>query len=376
MTRPGSSSRKYSGRTLKVLWGRAAGRCAVAECRIELVVDDSDHDPVVIIGDIAHVEASSDAGPRSNRNRAVGSRDEYGNLILLCKNCHAKMDGQPKKFSLAEIQTIKADHESWVRASLPERGLSRTAWTIILLEGNHPIDPEQAISAIRPDFPASGPNIIKAFPDNETWQGVHDRIALSVQRILDGSDSFSRRFSIFPLAPVSACVAMGFRLTDRPRVKLFQYHRNAQTWAWGNSRKDVCQVKVVGLQRKVNRKRGELIICIELSAKIEQVQLRGVGRDLIGKIRLRLRNPSTAWLRAEVQLDVFGEKIHKMFASILRRYPQARIWHLFVAAPAPAAVKIGQALNPSMTPQVQLYEFMRSAIPPYIPSIRLGGVRR
>ena len=40
--------------------GIRAGRCAFSECRKELFVDDSDIDPIVIIGDIAHVEASSD----------------------------------------------------------------------------------------------------------------------------------------------------------------------------------------------------------------------------------------------------------------------------------------------------------------------------
>src|SRR3972149_2165315 len=88
------STRHYSNRTLKILWGRAAGRCAVPECRAELLVDATDHAPIVVIGDIAHIEASSDRGPRANRRISPKERDSYENLILLCKNCHAKFDAQ------------------------------------------------------------------------------------------------------------------------------------------------------------------------------------------------------------------------------------------------------------------------------------------
>lgn len=86
-----SSSRSYSDRTLKILWGRAAGRCALPNCRIELLADATDHDPIVVIGDIAHIEASGSGGPRGNVSSDLKSRDEYENLILLCKNCHARL---------------------------------------------------------------------------------------------------------------------------------------------------------------------------------------------------------------------------------------------------------------------------------------------
>jgi len=66
-----SSPRSYSDRTLKILWGRAAGRCAVPNCRIEVLVDATDHDPIVVIGDIAHIEGSSSAG------KSLGSDLKY-----------------------------------------------------------------------------------------------------------------------------------------------------------------------------------------------------------------------------------------------------------------------------------------------------------
>lgn len=373
MARPRVSSRRYSDRTLKILWGRAAGRCAMPECRIEVLLDDSDHDPIIVIGDVAHVEASSDAGPRGNQGGTILGRDEYDNLVLLCKNCHAKIDGQKTKFTVSKIQSIKAAHEAWVRSSLPERGLNRTGWTVVLLQGEHPIDLAQAACALEPDFTEGDPRTIEVSRSRENWPELHDRIASSVRAVLDQRDMFSRRFAVFPLAPVSACIALGYHLTDRPRVKLFQYHRHASSWVWGPGGAGASDASVVGMPSVVNRKRGELIVCFAVSAAIDQAHYPSLKSNALGTIRLHLPIPSTRWLRSEAQLDALGARAQDMLESALRQYPNATCWHLLAAVPAPAAVKIGQAMNPSMTPPVQLYEFTRSATPAYARSIRLDG---
>jgi hypothetical protein len=132
-------SRSYTDRTLKLLWGRAAGRCSIAECRVELIVDATEYDSIAIIGEIAHGAASSDAGPRPSPEMSNKQRNDYDNLILLCQNCHARFDKQRNTYSEVRWKEIKASHEAWVRASLPERGRSRTGWIVFALQGDHPV---------------------------------------------------------------------------------------------------------------------------------------------------------------------------------------------------------------------------------------------
>ena len=368
-----SSARRYTARTLKVLWGRSAGRCAMPECRSELFVDDSEYDPIGIIGDIAHVEAVSDTGPRCNPVREIGNRDEYDNLILLCKNCHARIDGQKRKFTLDALRQIKADHENWVRCQLPERGLSHTAWTVVLLQGAHPIDAQHAITALRPDYHENSPHLIEICRDRADWQQMSKHISTSVHALIGRRDPFNKRFAIFPLAPISACITLGYCLTDRPRVKLFQYQRHAQSWDWDDSRHSDPKLTILGLPDKTIRKRGEVVICFEISAKIQRSHREAVGRNIIGQVCLQVPRPSTAWLRSSAQLDAIGEITHEMFESIQHRFPNATCCHLLVATPASVAVRIGQAMNPTMIPPVQLYEFNRSSVPAYTKGISLGG---
>ena len=367
------SARSYNGRTLKMLWGRSAGRCATPECRIQLFVDATDHDPMVIIGDIAHIHASSSKGPRATAAVTRRKLDEYDNLILLCKNCHFRIDQQKRTNTVEMIKRLKEDHEAWVRESLPERGQNTIGWDAVVLQGQHPIDNRPFVSAISPDFLKDRPTIIEANPRVKSWDDNYKDILRETTRLLSMGDHYDLRFAIFPLAPVSACVALGFCLTDRPRVRLFQYHRHAQSWKWIAPRNSENIVDVVGLPARVNRKRGEVVVCFELSAQIQRGHINSFARNAIGAIYLRLAYPSTSWLHSINQLEELGRIAHDTFECIQNRFPNATCWHLFLATPAPAAVKIGQAMNPSMTPPVQLYEFNRCATPTYVPSIRLEG---
>jgi hypothetical protein len=195
------------------------------DCRIELIADATEYDPIVIIGEIAHVVAASDGGPRADADLSITDRNDYENLILLCQNCHARIDGQPGAYSVARLKEIKEVHEAWVRSSLPERGRSRTGWRALGLEGDHPVDLSTAEAALAPDFIAEAPEHLRVALDGPDWQEVDRAIGARVTEILQGGDIFDFRLAVFALAPVSACVSLGYHLTNRPHVRLFQYHR-------------------------------------------------------------------------------------------------------------------------------------------------------
>ena len=211
------STRNYSARTLKILWGRAAGRCAVPDCRVELLADETDYDPIVVIGDIAHMSAASDDGPRADPQLTRKERDEYDNLILLCKNCHARIDGQKYANPIAVLTKLKADHEAWVRAALPERGKSTRGWQPVILQGDHPIDVAEALQALSPDFTSTDPTVITC-PYATDWSTKLSEFRGVIEELKGGGDLFEKRYAIFALAPVSACIAVGYLFTNRPHI--------------------------------------------------------------------------------------------------------------------------------------------------------------
>jgi hypothetical protein len=375
MTKTAKPSRKtkrhYSDRTLKLLWGRAAGRCAMPECRLEVFADAIDYDPIVVFGDIAHVAAAGDEGPRANTELDTTQRNDYDNLILLCKNCHSKIDGQPGYNTVERLKDIKQAHESWVRASLPERGRSTTGWAALVLRGDHPVDLATLTEAVSPDFIVGAPQVLQVPTDATDWQAVDRTIATKARELLSGDDVFDRRLAVFPLAPISACISLGYHLTSRPHVRLFQHHRDARTWSWPRVVRPAQDIIISGLDANSSQEATATFI-FHYSAVITDDALTEAGAPLGYRVDFRVPEPNTGWLRHPGQMTWAAQDARNAFERTMKLLPNAKTWHLFYAGPAPLAVAIGQQLNPTMYPAVQLYEYRHKEVPRYKPSIRLG----
>lgn len=116
----------FSAKTLKMLWGRAAARCSMPDCRIHLVEDASLTDDEALIGENCHIVGSSSDGPRGKVDLAADRRDLYGNLILLCRNHHRLIDQKDNEYSVDVLHEIKRNHEAWVLEKLqPNEDLQR-----------------------------------------------------------------------------------------------------------------------------------------------------------------------------------------------------------------------------------------------------------
>lgn len=109
-------------KTQKMLWGRAAARCAFPECRRHLVEDVSETDDPTLVGENCHIVAEKDDGPRGDPDMSIEDRNRYGNLILLCNIHHKIIDDQEKVWAIEKLKELKLAHETWVEQSL---GLDR-----------------------------------------------------------------------------------------------------------------------------------------------------------------------------------------------------------------------------------------------------------
>jgi hypothetical protein len=114
-------------RTRKILWTRAANRCAICRCKLTKDPRHSD-DREALLGAECHIIARRKGGPRSG---AIKPRevDEYRNLILLCPTHHKEVDDQPSEYTIEVLREIKRKHEEWVDETLEWRaGLPDSLW--------------------------------------------------------------------------------------------------------------------------------------------------------------------------------------------------------------------------------------------------------
>lgn len=118
--------RSYADRDLNLLWGLSAGRCNFPGCRTECIQVGNSKDDNAIIGDIAHIEAFSNDGPRANPNLTPKQRNQYDNLILLCATHHRLVDQQPNTYTAEELRKWKSEHEKWVLETFRSQTLNVT----------------------------------------------------------------------------------------------------------------------------------------------------------------------------------------------------------------------------------------------------------
>lgn len=101
-------ARNYSDLTLKQLFLMSGHYCAFPDCP-SAIVEFTENGPVVL-GEIAHIEGSSNKGPRPNPSLDASMRDVYPNLIVLCAHHHNLVD---KLDSAYPVETLR----EWKRAA-------------------------------------------------------------------------------------------------------------------------------------------------------------------------------------------------------------------------------------------------------------------
>lgn len=107
---------------IKLLYGGAAERCSFPGCR-EVLVVKSETGKKRQIGEMAHIVAYSDSGPRADSSYPREKKNKYENLILLCGTHHNVIDALPDKYTVDCLRKMKKNHEDWVTNSLGRRAV-------------------------------------------------------------------------------------------------------------------------------------------------------------------------------------------------------------------------------------------------------------
>lgn len=92
---------------IRKLWGRAGGRCSI--CDRDLTDGGAEK---------AHMVARRLKGARGDAPLPPNQRDRYENLILLCPNCHTRVDQvEPELWPVERLEKAKAAHEERIRSA-------------------------------------------------------------------------------------------------------------------------------------------------------------------------------------------------------------------------------------------------------------------
>lgn len=94
--------------TQKRLFAASAGYCQNPSCSNPLFSDERGKS--IHIAEMAHVYAASDNGPRGDSAMTEEARGSFENLIVLCANCHTRVDKAPEAFPDTMMHEWKLQH--------------------------------------------------------------------------------------------------------------------------------------------------------------------------------------------------------------------------------------------------------------------------
>jgi hypothetical protein len=95
-----------SEKTIKRLYAVSGNLCAFPRCSVPLVESIG-----TITGEICHIRAQNEGGPRFDRVQTDEQRNEFANLVLLCRRHHKMVDSEPDVYSVEALEEIKSIRE-------------------------------------------------------------------------------------------------------------------------------------------------------------------------------------------------------------------------------------------------------------------------
>lgn len=99
--------------TQRRLFAASAGYCQNPGCANELFIEAEGE--AFHIAEMAHVFAANDTGPRANPQLTKAERGAFENLVVLCANCHTKVDKAPDAFPDSMMLGWKREHANKLR---------------------------------------------------------------------------------------------------------------------------------------------------------------------------------------------------------------------------------------------------------------------
>ena len=95
-----------SDKTVKRLFALSRNRCAYPKCETPIV-----HPSGTVVGEVCHMKAQNNGGPRFDAHQSEEARHSFENLILLCSVHHRVIDDQPATYTVDLLAEMKEMHE-------------------------------------------------------------------------------------------------------------------------------------------------------------------------------------------------------------------------------------------------------------------------
>lgn len=341
---------------------RAGGRCEFDGCNKDLSVDGVTK-LKFNARQFAHIIADSPKGPRGCPDSET-YKEDINNIMLLCPEHHKLIDEDVETFTIELLNAMKKRHEDRVRKLLSIQPEKQRA--VVLYKANigslaSCVTNEMAQEALWPeyypqyDYPIELGYNNSSIYENDAAFWNHEKLNLENQvkdkitrHIESGAIS---KISLFALAPMPLLVRLGTLLPSMYDVKVYQKHREPDTWKWSSD-----QAPEEFELKSPKNLDGESCLVFSISANIRERVERQFPNASIWEITVP--NPRLDYLQTENQLSAFRQITRIAFQEIKEAGKQDV--NIFMAMPNACAVEVGRVWMPKADVPMHLYDYNKS----------------
>lgn len=357
-----------------LVWARAAGRCTLCNA---LVTENEHLGEAVPIGELAHNVGWGESSPRGDSDLSAAQRGDADNLLLLCRNCHKPIDanGAIGRYSVDELARFKREHEQRVEM-LTAVGADRKATLIRMVGTIRGAQPELTYDAVLGALVKSGhfpdllPNAFRAEYEldlrsiaepytADSYAICARQIDALVGRINEGIKLGAvTRLAAFGFARIPFLIYLGAQLDDKVATLIFQRQRtdDANAWCWPEAY-DVVDFDVSLL--KPGSEPGNVALLINLSGTIGIEELPEAQQATYSVYSVDPSSPVVAGptlVNSPDTLANFDHAVREFLAVVERNHGKIARVDVFAAVPVSAAVSIGRALMPNVSPALRVFD--------------------
>lgn len=348
-----------------MLWGQAGGRCQFSGHN-RLLWKSSVTQERVNIAQKAHIYAFSEGGPRSNSQIGSYEINDLPNLILVCHECHQKIDTAKDggRYTATLLRQWKTEHEERVERVT---GIAQCKRSHILLYGANIgvhtalLNYQSAAVAMFPDRYPAEDNPIELSTINSSlldrdaafWNVEGDSLRRKFQQSVRERVAIRgiQHISVFALAPQPLLILLGTLLGDIVPSDIYQRHREPPTWNWPS---DVAP-SPFEVQDPENRS-GPAALVLALSATITPERIHAVLGPDVSIWTVTVPEPHNDVMKSRAQLSELRAILRSLLDRIKATHGQSSPLHVFPAAPVSAAVELGRVRMPKADMPWHIYD--------------------
>lgn len=367
----GAKPPKITDETVLRLYVVAGGRCSFAGCN-EYLLDEPLTKREARLGNIAHIVAESEDGPRGRDPLPMERRSDIGNLMLLCPLHHGFVDKKTLEsvYPSPLLRSLKKAHEDHIRKMTGTMIKAKT--TALRMVGQirghlvsvPDVDIRMAVFAHEGRHVEEIIDIeIGTIPDGADvtyLAAARTKINAELRRrvLPQVEDGTIHRLSVFALARIPLLCELGYGLGDKVPMALYQHHRAPlEGWDWPAGGERVA-FEIVDHMRDDGGDDDRVAVLIAVSGG----DLAKARRATRAKHLYELRPIGTQSTRTLVGspgvLGEFRATYQKLLSRIEKAHPMATSIDIFPAVPAPVAITIGRDIGRDVVPDVNVYDLV------------------